>query len=369
LARTNDHGFIVPVIDESKCIGCGLCEKICPVINTSFSKKNYAEAVTAYAAHSRDDEIRYRSTSGGIFSEIAQHIITNKGGFVAGAIYNNDLNIVHYLTNDIEDISQLRQSKYVQSRKYGIYKQVKDILNSNNMVLFAGCPCEVAAMSNFIGGPLTDNLVLVDFICLGANSPYAYNKYLEYLQDKYKSEITGVWFKNKEKTWNRFCTRVDFKNGKHYLKDRYSDLYMRCYIEKQLIIRKSCESCHYKGIPHGSDLTMADFWGVEKVVEGIDSTIGVSLVYANTEKGRALIRQVEDKLYIHEVDLRHTYYNNPMVLSSVVIDSNADSFFKKLSGNSFKDAAYAFLPHGLLYDLKINLYAFKRHAFRKVRRK
>lgn len=345
----DERGFTVPRIQNDKCINCNLCEKVCPKLHPEKFSCNSSNPVALYAAYSTDVNIRYTSTSGGTFSAIADEFIRS-GGYVCGAIYDDTMTVRHYITNNANEIKKLRQSKYVQSIKDTVFNEIKMLLLSGKKVLFVGCPCEVTALLNIVGAD-NKNLYTIDFVCLGANSPLAYNSYKEYLEKKYHSTIDTIWFKHKKYSWNRFSTYVRFQNGNIYQKDRYSDFYMRCYIEKQLIIRKSCQHCDFKGIPHGSDFTLADFWGVENFIKGIDSSNGVSLVSVNSEKGRVLLSGAEKSLYLASVDAS-AYGKNPMSQKQAVIDKDSDPFFAVMKSKGFEAAARKYLNHSVTFYLK-----------------
>ena len=193
--KEDEEGFEYPRIDFEKCIQCGLCEKICPILNKQ-KKEKYTDKPSVYAAWSLDEEIRFNSTSGGVFSELAKAIL-EKNGYVCGARYNENNMIEHTVINKKEDLEKIRQSKYAQSSIGKVYIKIKELLEKDNFVLFCGTPCECAGLSNFLKKDY-EKLYLCDFVCRGSNSPKVYKKFLEYLEKKYKSKIKKVWFKNKK---------------------------------------------------------------------------------------------------------------------------------------------------------------------------
>lgn len=299
--HTEKEGFWYPVIDGEKCIQCDKCLSVCPVFETE--KEDYVERKIqkpeVYAAWSLNQEIRYHSTSGGIFSELALSVL-KKGGYICGAVYDKNNMVRHLVTNNIKDLEKLRQSKYVQSEMGDVYKEIGGLLYRNKTVLFCGSPCQCRGIYNYCKemriGIL--NLYLIDFICRGANSPKVYRKFLDELEDKYKSDIDKVWFKNKTYGWNCFSTKIEFKNKKYYLKDRYHDTYIRGYIEENLFIRPSCAVCRFKGFDRTADLTLADFWGVQLEEEHMcESDGGTSMVMIHTEQGKKLWDTISTHIY------------------------------------------------------------------------
>lgn len=329
----NDYtGFNYPKVDYKKCIRCEMCLNTCPSLNKVLIEENWREP-KIYAAWSLDEEIRRNSTSGGIFSELAKEIINNNG-LVVAARYNNDNMVEHHMIKNINEIKKLRQSKYVQSDIGDILEKVKIRLNEGLVVAFCGSPCQVAGLLKFLKKPY-QNLITFDFVCRGTNSPKAYAKYIEMLERKYNSKIEKMWFKNKTYGWNRFSTKVDFKNGESYIKDRYNDYYMRGYIEENLYMRDCCFNCKYKLFPRNSDITLADFWGIGIKNPELDEDKGTSLIMINSIKGSNLFMSITNKIYFKESDLEVALSGNLCIVESVKKNPNSDNFLKMLDNYSF----------------------------------
>lgn len=335
--RPDSRGFLHPIVDEFACTECGLCLKKCPVRGQSPTPRSESPKRVC-AAFSLDDEVRYESTSGGLFTELARPFLA-EGGVVIGAVYGKEGMICHGWAENESDLSALRQSKYAQSDKGVIYRFALSQLRKGKKVMFCGAPCETAAMATFAGG-LVDNLTLVDFLCLGANSPKVYKAYLEDLEQTYGSKVKRVWFKSKQQSWNSFGTRVEFENEEVYFQDRFSDLFMRGYIIYPLFIRRSCTHCRFKNLPHESDITLGDFWGVEKIIPDIDVSHGVSIVLVNSGKGDALLRSASNRLNSWEVPFEQALAsdNQNALLRSVSLHHNSDRFFAEMERTSFSKA-------------------------------
>ena len=201
------EGFKYPKVDKQKCINCGLCEKVCPIKNKVLREENN-KMPTVIAAWSKDNDIRLDSTSGGIFSELAKEIY-KENGFVCGAIYNKEWLVEHYISNNINDIDQLRSSKYLQSDIKDNFKKIKELLEQENKVLICGSPCQIAGLYNFLHKKEYENLYTCDFICRGMNSPKIFRGYIKELEEKYHSEIKKIKFKNKIHGWHNFSTKID----------------------------------------------------------------------------------------------------------------------------------------------------------------
>lgn len=346
---TDQEGFWYPAIDGKKCIRCERCLDVCPVYNLEEIDcvEKTDQEIKVYAAWSLDQEIRYHSTSGGIFSELAFYVLKN-GGYVCGAVYDDEQMVKHLITNQVKELERLRQSKYVQSEMGDIYIKVEKLLRENKTVLFCGMPCQCKGVFNYCKAKDTDmsNLYLIDFICRGSNSPKIYRKFLDELKDKYESDISKVWFKNKTYGWNRFSTKIEFANGESYLKDRYHDLYIRGYIEANLFIRPSCTVCKFKGLHRMADLTLADFWGIQLDEDGMEnSDAGTSMVMVHTERGEKLWdaisshiykvdKRVEDVIpgnYCFEHSVQHGVHRNQFMedLDKMPVIDNIERFLKE----------------------------------------
>ncbi|WP_276520475.1 Coenzyme F420 hydrogenase/dehydrogenase, beta subunit C-terminal domain [Acetobacterium wieringae] len=332
--ESDSEGFLYPEIDVINCISCEMCVTHCPVINPLESTEKLKE-LKAYAAWSRNKEIRYNSTSGGIFSELA-HMIILQGGYVAGAIYDENLLVHHHISNCKDDIIKLRQSKYVQSKTGKIYARIKKILDDGKLAMFVGSPCQVSGLNRFLDKEYK-NLLTCDFICRGANSPKAYLKYLLSLENKFGSKVERVWFKNKKNGWNKFCTKIEFENGQEYYADRYTDPYMKGYLKYNLFIRPSCSQCQFKGLPRYSDITLADYWGVNLRDENVDIEQGISLIIINTKNGKANYDLLIKRIFRKESDLTDALKNNQCANVSIKHGIYRDKFFEEIDETDFME--------------------------------
>lgn len=327
MMKAEHDGFLYPVIDRKTCIQCNLCEKVCPSLVQFLDEDKKEPKVKA--AWSLDRGVRWHSTSGGIFTELAKSFLT-QGNYVVGARYTEKFLVEHYIIQKIDEISILRQSKYVQSDKKEVFKQIKALLEVGKKVLFVGSPCEVAGLYGFLQKKYT-GLVTVDFVCLGANSPKVYLKFLEMLEEKYNSKIKKIWFKNKTYGWNRFSTKVEFVNGDYYLKDRNDDYFMRGYIgQNKFYTRPSCSECQYKKIPRVADLTLADFWGIANKDKNLDDDMGTSLVMINSSEGEKLFAEIQSEIYSYDCELSDALHGNMAIFNSVKLDSRRNDFYNDL---------------------------------------
>lgn len=288
-----------------------------------------------YAVWSKNCDTRYNSTSGGAFSEIARAILAD-GGIVSGARYNKDNLVEHVLIDSYDEIAQLRQSKYMSSSLGNIYREIKDSLVEGKLVAFCGAPCQVAGLYTFLEKEY-DNLFTMDFICRGMNSPKAFKAWLNEIEQQEKNEAVKVWFKYKEGGWKSSPqrTRIDFSNDTYKVYEGEKNLYMYGYLTSNLYIRPCCGRCQFKGIPRKSDITLADFWGIEKE---LDDDKGTSLLLINSDKGREYLEKVQCNLNVYKKDFESIFAGNPMFTTSAIVPKAGHDFLTDLDNMSFSDS-------------------------------
>ena len=341
--KTDIEGFWYPEVNANQCIECGLCVKICPELNIDQLKKNdyHTPAKTIAAIHKRMD-VRWDSTSGGAFSALADAMY-EQGGYVSGAIYNDDFSVRNYISNNPEDLVKLRSSKYLQSKAEGLYTEIRTLLRNGERVLACGTPCQMAALRSFLRKDY-ENLIIVDFICRGVNSPKVYRKYLDSLERKHGGKVVYVKAKNKELGWRNLTRKVVFDNGAVYYGVSMEDDFRRGY-HTNVYCRPSCYTCQYKGFPRMSDITIADYWGIEKVDPNLDNNIGTSMILLNSKKGEDFFELVKDKLEYRETSFQSILPGNPALvspLSPAKIDR--EQFFIDLDKGTFEEVTEKYFP-------------------------
>jgi len=326
------YGFAYPSISLS-CIDCDMCENVCH--NRLKDSLNNSRRPTTLAAWTKNEETRFKSTSGGAFTEFASNILKNNG-IVVGAQYDSNNEVEHVLIEKLIDLDKIRQSKYTQSKIGKIYKDIKRELVSGRIVGFCGAPCQVAGLYAYLGKEF-DNLYTFDFICRGMNSPKAYRSWLDEIERKNGGKIKKVWFKYKEDGWKNSptCTRIDFHDGKVLVQKKNDNLYMTGYLGPNLYIRPSCGDCKFKGIPRKGDITLADFWGLDK---NFDDDKGVSLLLINNIKGQQLWNKVKDEMVFYERDFDEIFKGNICFHSSVNINKNSKKFLASLDAANFSES-------------------------------
>ena len=340
--KTDNEGFWYPHVDKNLCIDCGLCDKVCPIQNKANHVKRYTEPIV-FAAYTKDEAIRLDSTSGGIHSMLAMKMY-EKNAYVGGAVYNLDHSVSQIVDDNPERLPDIRSSKYLQSNAEGVYKDIRSLLIKGKIVFFCGCPCQIHALYNYLGKNY-DNLVTCDFICRGVNSPKVFLKYMEMLEKLFDSRATEIKFKNKKWGWHNFSLRVNFENGKEYCKDRYHDLFFIGYLQAGNFTRPSCYECHFKGFPQKADITLADFWGIEKVDPSMDQDKGTSLVMVNSDKGKELFDSIKDKIEWRQFTMADARAGNPAMDGSLsAAKPNREAFFNDLDKLPFEKVAAKYFP-------------------------
>lgn len=327
-------GFLYPSVDSEKCCNCGKCINICPVMHSN--KENKQDFKTkCFAAWSKDDDVRFHSTSGGVFTHLAEAVL-EAGGAVVGAAYRSDHLVEHILINSKKELSRLRQSKYVQSDIGTVFREVQKELSNGRTLLFSGTPCQCAGLREYLGRSY-DELILCDFICRGVNSPSVYLSYLHELEERYCSEVKRVWFKNKTYGWNNFATKIEFEDGQEYIADRETDPFMLGYIKSKttLYMRESCYQCRFKGISRPVDITLGDFWGVERQFPDIDTKNGVSAVMIHSEKGERLFDLCRQRIDSRDTSISAIEASNKCLDESVELSKNKEKFYEELNKRYF----------------------------------
>ena len=297
-----DDGFAYPVIDKSKCTECNLCRQVCPIVDAKKAPRSEQSQICYYGWH-QSAAIRYESTSGGAFSAIAEQVL-EENGFIYGAMYGDALNVCHGEVQKRDDLGKLRQSKYVQSEIGTCYTEIRKQLRDNKKVLFCGTPCQVHGLRTFLRKTY-ENLLLVDFVCHGVTSPKLFKRYIDSLERKYNSKVKRIRFRDKVTIGNFSSlafTTIEFENRRKISSEINS--YLIAYMHG-LMQRESCEGCPYATVYRWSDITIADFWGIEKFVANIseESDKGISLLLINSGKGKDILSRMKERMSLHPIDI------------------------------------------------------------------
>lgn len=336
----NAEGFRYPSINSSKCTECGLCDKVCPELNFDINKK--APIKRAYYGWHNDEDIRKKSSSGGVFSALAENVIKNNG-VVFGAVHDlSQERVKHQSTEDV-DLSALRKSKYVQSYIGDAFRKVKKYLIDNREVLFVGTPCQVAGLQSYIGNEYK-NLITCDLICHGVPPMKLLNDHCSLIEKQFKKTIVNVDFRPKTNGWSAHQLKCLYSDGSKYEMPSSYDGYFSAFL-KNLSLRRSCYQCNYSNKQHRADLTIADYWGYRRLNPNINDERGLSLILVNTEKGESVVKELQnitlnaiDWIYAEDVFHQRTQesYN----------ESSRNRFFNYYLTKGWKKTIYKFTLAG-----------------------
>lgn len=329
------EGFLYPKVDKSICIDCGLCEKVCPVLRQGEEHK----PLKVYAAKNHDEEIRKQSSSGGIFTWIAEKVL-QEGGVVFGARFDENWEVRHDYTENIEGLVEFRGSKYVQSRIEDNYQKAETFLKQGRKVLFSGTPCQIAGLKRFLRKEY-ENLLTIDIVCHGVPSPGVWRKYLKekivgISDDERNIRVEAISFRDKITGWKNYSFSLalsDFDENGIRQNKSYSELSRKNYFMKgflaDLYLRPSCYACPAKSGKSGSDITLGDLWGSPNIIGNEDDDRGTCLTLINKD-----IPFLKDysSLWMKEIDYNAALIHNPAIEHSAKIPLKRTLFFKNFEG-------------------------------------
>lgn len=347
--KNDDEGFVYPYIDKDKCIGCNLCEKVCPTIN-NLGNNDYESK--AYACKNKNKVERIKSSSGGIFSVLCQKVI-NEGGVVFGVAFDKDFTVKHMYAETMDECIKFRGSKYVQSSINGSYKKAKEFLDSGRVVLFSGTQCQIKGLNLYLRKKY-ENLISVDIVCHGVPSPKVFKNYKNMLVKKYGANIKAINFRDKINGWSDFEFNTKFENKDVYSKSFRSDLYMKGFLSN-LYLRPSCYSCKSKNFKNNSDISLADYWGVENKHFQFVDKYGVSLVLINSKVGEKVFKSILDNIDTLNTDLDYAVKYNPCIIKSVQCNLNREKFFKKVNYHNIEKSIDRYLKPSLKLRVKMKI--------------
>lgn len=377
--QEDEEGFLYPIVDKAKCIECGQCEKVCPFLNIENERK----PIKVFAAQSKDDQLRLNSSSGGIFSLLAECVLA-EGGVVFGVRFDDNWQPVFDYAENIAELDAFRGSKYVQAIVGNVYIDAKAFLKQGRKVMFSGTACQIAGLKKFLKTEY-ENLLTVDVVCHGVPSPLVWRQYLKEIkmsdrrEDRGKNTvlsstkdipvITGISFRDKKLGWKKFSFVVRGKSAEGgqnsvLLSDIHREnRFMQAFLSN-MILRHSCYECKVKSGRSNSDITIADFWGVSKFHHEMDDDKGTSLVLAYTEKGLNTLNTILQRAHSVESEYKNGLYANPCIERSVKDPKYRELFWKEFSriGISAIDPIYKRSQPNLIKKS----YLYFRHLVKRI---
>ena len=325
----DEEGFLYQHIDSEKCIDCGKCEKACGFCD-DYIREGFFGIPIAYGMKLKDLESRLKSRSGGVFVGVSDYVL-DQNGVVYGACMTEDFSVMHIRATTKTDRDLMRNAKYVQSNTVGLYPMVVEDLKNGNKVLFSGTPCQVSGLRSYLSclNVSSDNLLCCDLVCHGVPSPVFWKKYLDYVERKTGKQIRTANFRDKAFGWDTHFESFVFQDNTKYVSRDYTDLFY-----EHLLFRPSCCNCKFANGKRVGDLTLADFWGVEKNSDSFDDNKGVSLLLINNSKGNEVFDIISS-----EYDLLPCDFNNclqPTLIEPSKPSPRRDAFWQDYQSMSFE---------------------------------
>ena len=349
IMELDEEGFYKPHIQKENCIPCGMCDEVCPVFEVKFQK--YSQK--AFSCQALDREKLLKATSGGVFGLLADEMF-KCDGLVFGAVYDDNMKVIHSCAKDASDIDKMNGSKYVQSDVGQTFAEVRKLLEEGKKVLYSGVPCQIAGLLNTVGNH--SNLVTIDVPCYGVPNSKLFSQFINYLGDKYDGKVIDFKFRDKHKYGFSHTTVITVmkKDGsietiteKDYRKIPYHYAFGKrdCFAEH-------CYDCKYTQSQRVSDITLGSFWGVNKISSSYDITKGVSMVLCNSQKGEQLFSKIKDKLILEEHPLEVALAANEALRKSVTMPAYRNALYEDMQKKPFvylADKYWAYRPIKLAF--------------------
>lgn len=358
--KLDNQGFQYPYINTETCIKCGLCDNVCPIINSGKRNLTYQKI---YAARTKYDDILMRSSSGGIFYMFASYVISSLNGLVIGVEYDGNMVVRHAVTDTLDGLKRFHGSKYVQSQTEGIFEIVKKYLDNGRFVLFSGTPCQVHALRLYLRKDY-DNLLTMDLVCHSVPSPSFFKEYVDFVEKKIQKKLVSIDMRSKKNGWShKFYYSYHFADGtvigdESLPVEHWGKLFFSGYLT-----RPSCNQCHFANLKRPGDVTIADYWDDSNKRPDIYYDKGTSLVIINSHKGKNVFDSISSIVYSWEISEREAM--QPCLQHPTNANPNRDDFWMFYNKYGF-DATYKryFIDHWYLKG-----YRFVRKCVGKTFRK
>lgn len=355
--KPDEEGFLYPQINADLCTKCELCRDIC-TSKDNYNVSEYLEKPEIYAMVHKDKEVLLSSSSGGMFTAISDYILSNNG-IVYGAAFDEYWKVKHKRAYTSNGRDFFKGSKYTQSEISVVFNEVKTDLDDGKQVLFTGTPCQIAALKKFTGK--SDNLYLCDLLCHGVSSPLIWSDYIKYIESEYKSKLIDFNSRSKVLGWSGGISEARFEDGRFECSSIPLLSYWYLASVKSLTFRPSCYQCKYTNLKRVSDITLGDFWRINKSIPDFYNKKGVSLVIVNTSKGQELFNK------------SHTDFNskqacesdlvNPALKQHAFYPSARVEFWNNYKANGYQYVSEYYGIHSLISKInnrKIVVFGAKR---------
>jgi len=323
----NTKGFLIPSVSQDICVNCGLCDNVC--LNIVDTQGNTPYKV--FASFSKKQNKRQESTSGGIFTSLAENFIKS-GGIVFGASLQTDLSVKHISVSKIEELTLIKKSKYLQSEIGSTYFEAKSLLQKGKKVLFSGTPCQIAGLYNYLGKKYK-YLFTVDLLCHGIPSRVVFNKYLSAEETKSGFKMTDFLFREKEFGWKNYNSRRVFSNN---LIADWPDTFVPGYLS-DLFLNDSCYECRFANLNRQGDISLGDYWGYKETAPEYveDDNKGINLVLINTDKGYYLYKKIKHNIVSVQRTAEDAIKGNPILVHPALKPLNYAEFWNDFEASDW----------------------------------
>lgn len=324
-------GFFRPHVNAERCIHCGRCSSVCP----QNGSETEAQSTKVYAGFAKDLDKRLSGSSGGMFGILSEHLITQKNAAVASVVYDENMGTVFCLAETVSELEKFKKSKYVQANPSDIYRKVLALLKSQRVVLFAGMPCQVAAVKK-VCRDFCKNLYCIDYICHGAPSPEIWQRIVADTEQKHGSKLIHVDFRHKtgkDWDWNHYAICFYFEDRTVEEIDADKNAYFRAFIANYTL-QDACFSCKYKADHTYSDITLGDFWEIERTMPEFaqisQCVYGVSAIAVHSAKGEELINAARNEIELEPSDAEKLVSGNPCYSAATRPPNHKEKYFSWL---------------------------------------
>ena len=355
----DDEGFDHPRMNAERCRSCGRCERACPVLHASCPER---VPVRVFAAMALDENLRMNSSSGGVFSLLAESVLS-RNGVVFGAAWEGGGRIGTPVLRGVtaeSELAVLRGSKYVQARPGTSFDEADKALRAGRPVLFSGTPCQIAGLKAFLGRD-DDKLLSVEVICHGCASPAVFQSYVRSLEEEHGGNCTTYTFRSKKNGWTTDSIEASFSNGNSLSEEPAKDPFFRGFVH-DLYNRRSCAACAFRNLKSGADVTLGDFWHVSQHLAGMNDGKGTSLVLCNTGKGDSAFSAIMPRMRTCETSFKLSLRVNPALRRSSKPHRNREAFFRQWrDASDLKDLIRRLTALSLAEKVSL---AFRRFVYR-----
>lgn len=366
----DNEGFLYPSVDSNTCIECGLCKKVCPIIQVKPEIKNPNQR--AFLVQHKNNKILKESTSGGAFTAIAKWVL-DKGGVVFGASFNKDFKVSHSFVKKYEDLDKFRNSKYVQSEINTAYIQTKAFLQNDKYVLFSGTPCQLEGLFTFLRKSYI-KLITIDVVCRACPSPLVLRKYIEMQQRSLKINLKDIKFRNKYHGYKYSTLSLFDKNQNDYHQGIDTDFYLRSFFSG-INIRPSCTKCVFRKRYRNTDFTIWDCFDVDKFSKELDNDKGVTRILTHSPLANTIIKDLHTDLKIVEIEADKAVEGVKEMYHSVSFNPKRNNFFHDLEMMDVEECFHKYFPitlrHRLekqarLWSNRLGIYKWMKKLFKAI---